>query len=291
MESTEGLIGSIKRWLGFKNFASKPEPDVLQHPVFLGWDYEMFREYLLALSRGKEFLLPIEEYPSKIELSRPWHEVFNQIRQVPTEGWALVGFQAGQRRLILPRIAEKGISHSVPYEVMSAGIDKAKTRGGITDLVGDIHSHPKDFRDPSWHIPSIETSEGLGSFSLSDLYGLLYSLGQQRPSDTRRSLMLVTEGNENIAAFATRRSLEVVRNTDLGSYEKFAAKWYEKYGWRFKGIRTDSQGGGELAEQVRADAPKLWQINKGIAYHYQLALYRGFKDKPLLKDYPARNTV
>lgn len=143
----------------------------------------------------------------------------------------------------------------------------------------------------SWHIPSAVTSEGKGAFSLADLYGLLYDLTKQRPSDPKRSVTFVAEGNENLAAFATRRTLELVRDNLPATYEEFAKKWYEKYGWSFEGLKPASQGGGELAKPVRADAPKVWQINKGIAHHYQLALYRGFKDRPLLRDYPARNSI
>lgn len=289
METAEGIIGSIKNWLKHKRSPSKLTPEPPR--TIPGWNYEVYREYLLALSRGREFLLPIEEYPSRIDLSGPWHEVFNQIRAGSHEGWALLGYEAGQRRLILPRVAEKGLSHSVPHEVMSAGLAKARTKAGITDLVGDAHSHPRPYTDLSWHIPSVETSAGEAAFSLGDLYGFLYDLRMQRPADSKRSVMFVAEGNENISAFVTRRSLELVRNNFTGTYEQFAKQWYGRYGWNFKGSKPASEGGGELAEPARADAPKVWQINKGVAYHYQLALYRGFKDKPLLRDHPARNDI
>lgn len=290
MEITEGIIGSIKKFLKLK-IPSKPSSETILQPS-VGWNYDVYREYLLALSRSREFLLPIEEYPSRIELSDSWHAVLNQIRVNLHEGWALIGYQSEQRRLILPKAAEKGLSHSVPYEVMAAGLEKAKSKAGITDLVGDIHSHPRPSNDLSWYIPSEETSEGEGSFSLGDLYGFLYDLTQQRPSDTKRAVMFVAEGNENIAVFATRRSLGLVRNNFLGNtYENFAKQWYEKYGWGFKGSKQASQGGGELIEPLRTDAPKVWQVNKGVAFHYQLALYRGFKDKSLLRDHPGRNAI
>lgn len=290
MESVEGFIDSIKKWwLKGKDSPSKLGPEPARPTE--GWGYEVYREYLLALSRGREFLLPIEGYPSRMELSQPWHEAFNQIRQLSAEGWVLIGFEEGQRRLILPRVAEKGLTHSVPHEVMAAGLDKARAKAGITDLVADAHSHPRNFRHLSWYIPSGETSEGEGAFSLADLYRFLYDLSGKKKAAPRRSAMFVVEGNENIAAFATRGSLETVRNNFSGTYAEFANGWYERYGWTFKGLKPNSQGGGELAEPVRNDAPKAWQINKAIAHRYQIALYRGFKDRPLLRDYPARNTV
>lgn len=291
MESSEGIVGTVKSWLKRRqpHVILDPEPS----PSISGWDYETFREYLLALSRSREFLSPIEEYPSRIDLSEPWHEVFNQIRVNDFEGWALVGYEIGQRRLVLPIVAEKGLSHRVPNAVRVAGLEKARVKAHISDLVADIHSHPRSATDSSWFIPTVLTSEGVGAFSLADLYGLLNDLSKNknRPSDPKRSLMFVAEGNENIAAFGTRRSLEIIRRDFPDSYKQFAEKWYGKYGWKFIGSNPSSQGGGELAEQVRVDASKLWQINKGVANTYQLALYRGFKDRPLLRDYPARNNI
>ena len=267
MEYVTGIVDSVKKWI--------KGPDRPTIPA--GWSYETFREYALAISRGRDYLLPIEEYPSRLELNGLWHETFNQIRPKTYESWALIGYEEGQRRLVLPTVAEKGLSHSVPYEVMIVGINKAKSKAGITDFIGDIHSHPREHTDPSWHVPSIETSEGNGAFSLGDLYGLLRSLSEQRPSDTRRSCMFVTEGNENITAFATRRTLERVRNSFSGSYEEFAQKWYKRYKWDFKGMSLTT---GEVADPTEHNSPKLWAINKGVAYHYQLALYRGFTNKP-----------
>jgi hypothetical protein len=287
MESREGIVDSIKDWLKHKKALIKSTPESPQ-PI-PGWDYETYREYLLALSRGREFLLPIEEYPQRIELSQPWHEAFNGIRANPKEGWFLVGYEEGQRRLVLPRIAENGLSHSVPARAMMAGLEKARVKAGITDMVGDVHSHPRPLTDVRWHIPTGVTSDGAGAFSLGDLYGLLYYLNEQRPADPKRSLMFVAEGNENIAAFATRGSLKMVKNDFSGSYENFASQWYGRYGWRFVERGPEAVGGGEYAVPIRSDAPKIWQINKGVAHHYQLALYRGFTDRPLLREYPGRN--
>lgn len=256
-----------------------------------GWNYETYREYILALTRGGEFLLPIEEYPSRMELSEPWQEMLNQIRSTSHESWALFGYQDGQRRLVLPKVAERGLSHSVPYEVMSSGLEKARAKAGISDMVGDAHSHPRPTNNPVWIIPSNLANEGNSAFSLGDMYYLLHGLTKQRPSDPKRFTMFVAEGNENIAAFATRRSLELVRNKLPGSYEDFAREWYAQYGWNFKGLDPQSKGGGELAERARADAPKIWQINKGVAFHYQLALYHGFRNGPLFRNHPARNKI
>ncbi len=265
MEYVAGVVDSVRKW--FKG------PDT---PITLpGWNYETYREYLLAISRGRDYLLPIEDYPSQIELSSVWHDSFNQIRDLPHEGWVLIGYQDGQRRLVMPRVAEKGLSHSVPSEVMSAGINRAILKAGISDYVGDIHSHPRGL-----------TRLGNDSaFSVGDIYGLLDSLSEQRPSDPRRSGIFVAEGNENIAAFGTRGSLERVRNSPLGSYEDFATKWYSRYQWTF--IST-SPTTGEIAEATTPHSPKIWTINKGIAHHYQLSLYKGLANGFLLRDHPAR---
>lgn len=287
MEDAEGKTGSIISRFKLKRNSKLATAEPAR--LIPGWDYETYREYLLALSRGREFLLPIEDYPSRLELSEPWHEAFNQIRANSHEGWVLIGYQAGQRRLVIPRVAEKGLSHSVPHAIMSAGLEKARTKTGITDLIGDAHSHPRTSTDLSWNILSVLNNEK-AAFSLADIYGFLDDLSKQRPSDPKISVMFVAEGDENIAAFATKRSLELVRNNFSGTlYEEFAKKWYERYGWRFEGNEPTSQGGGELAEPDRAGAPNLWQINKGIAFEYQLALYGGFKNRSLLRDRPAKN--
>lgn len=265
MEYVSGIVDSVKKWL--------KGPD---RPIeTIGWNYETYREYLLAISKGRDYLLPIEEYPSQIELNEVWHESLNQIRPMANEGWVLIGYQEGQRRLVMPKVAENGLSHSVPYEVMSAGINRAKLKAGISDYIGDIHSHPRG---------RFDLSRRDGAFSLGDLYGLLQSISEQRPSDTRRSCIFVAEGNENIAAFATRRSLERVRNTFNDSYESFAGKWYSKYKWVFK---SSSPATGEVAEPTSHNSPKVWAINKGVAHHYQLALYKGITNMPLMRDHPA----
>lgn len=239
-----------------------------------GWNYEIFREYVLAISKSRDYLLPIEDYPHSFDLSNQWHETLNQIRPKPFESWALIGYQEGQRRLVIPTVAVKGLSGSVLYEAVVAAINRAKLKAGITDFVGDIHSHPREFLD-----------QEKAAFSLGDLYGLLNSLKMQRPSDPKRSFIMVAEGNENIATFVTRGTLERVRNSFSVSYEEFAAQWYKKFRWNFKETTPDN---GEYAEPLEANPPKIWVINKAVAHHYQLALYRGFKNKPLLRDYPAR---
>lgn len=242
----------------------------------------MFREYLLGLSRGRDYLLPIEDSPTQFELNGTWHESLNQLRNLPYEGWSLIGYEEGQRRLVLPVVAEKGLSHSVPYETMVMGLNRAKLKAGVTDLVGDIHSHPRSKRSPVWQIPSIETSEGHGAFSLRDLYGLLSSLKEQRPSDTRRSCKFVAEGNENLAVFGTRGSLAQVRDSFNEPFHIFATDWYAKFGWKYIGSSPDK---GEMAEP-QLSSTSVWSINKAIAHHYQLTLFRGFTNGPLLRDYP-----
>jgi hypothetical protein len=278
MEYVDGLINLITKKFKRPERQLKPE----------GWGYEMYREYLLAVSRGRDYLLPIEDYPSRIELSQQWHDTFNQIRSKPYESWALVGYEEGQRRLVLPAVAEKGLSHSVPNDVQFAAMNKARLKAGVTDMVGNIHSHPRRNTDSSWNIPSQPTSEGHGNFSLGDLYYLLSYISRQRPSDPVSFFMFVTEGNENIGAFGTRGALERTRNSFNESSDQFAEKWYRKFGWKYNGREEESEGGGELAEQVDKDAKSIWTINRAVAHHYQIALYRGFTNGPLLRNYPTK---
>lgn len=263
MEYVAGIFDFIKKRL-VKDTSPKPP----------GWDYETFREYTLAISRSRDYLLPIEEYPHSFDLSFLWHKTLNQMRHKSFESWALIGYQDGQRNLIIPTVAEKGLTGSVPYETMISGLNKANLKAGITDYVGDIHSHPRElFQQES------------PAFSLGDLYGLLSSAKRQRPSDPKRSFIMVAEGTENIAAFITRGTLERVLNSFSGSYEEFATQWYKKFKWTFNETTPDR---GESAEPLETSSPEVWAINKAVAHHYLLVLYRGVKDKPLLRDYPAR---
>jgi len=158
---------------------------------------------------------------------------------------------------------------------MRAGLDKARENAGVTDLIGDIHSRPVERMDPCWLIPSEATSSGYSAFSLRDIYGFLEGLSHQRPSDRKRLMTGVVQGNENILVMATRNSMEQVRNTFERGYEEFATYWYGRFGWKFLGSESMSEGGGELARPLRDNAPSLWNINRAIAHQYQFVLYRG----------------
>lgn len=239
-----------------------------------GWNYEIYREYLWAVCKSKDCLLPIAEYPSQFVLSKRWHRAFDLIRTDPLERWGLIGYQDGQRRLIVSRIAATGLMGSVPGDVMSATINRARLKTGISDLAGDFHSHP---RNP--------TSETQGAFSLGDLYGLLHCLSKQRPSDPPEFFRFVVDGNNNLAVFGTRGSLKIVLDNLQDNYEDFAKYWYKRFSWNFKGFSPTE---GELAEPVSRDAPSVWTINRAVAHQYQLALYRGLKDKPLVRNYPGQ---
>lgn len=288
MEQAEGVITSVLNILK-RSKPSKSAPET--YDAIPGWDFEYYREYILGLSRSREFLLPIAEHPSRIDVNATWHEVFNSMRHDARERWALIGYEDGMRRLVLPKVAEVGLSHSVPYEVMRGGLEKARRRAGITDMVGDIHSHPADTGDPGWKIPKKITSSGEAAFSIADMFGFLSGIVHQQPSVKNRFIMCVVQGNENIMALASRESLVSVRNSFTGSYEDFARSWYNKFRWEYKGNIPLSQGGGELADPLPNSVTSLWGINKGIAHQYQLVLYRGFTDTPLLRDYPARITI
>ena len=125
------------------------------------WTYEHFREYLLALGRGRQFLLPTSQYPDLIELSESWHEVLEDMRLRTKQGkehFAVVGSTVLLRSLHLPKKPAVGTEGTVPSEVIVESHGTA-SRAGIDRIIGDIHTHP-------------DTDHLV--FSLGDLYGLVY---------------------------------------------------------------------------------------------------------------------
>ena len=61
------------------------------------WSYDTFRHYLVGLTKGRDFVLPQEQFPKEIELSAGWHGVFNKMRSETDEDgkerWAGIGYK------------------------------------------------------------------------------------------------------------------------------------------------------------------------------------------------------
>ncbi len=210
------------------------------------WTYEQFREYLLSLTRGKEFLLSSEEYPEKIQLSKDWQEILDNMRKESADGyerWALIGFKADRRSLYLPEVSAKGATTHVPGMIMLETLDRAKSQFHMVDMVGDIHTHP-------------QTSKAI--FSAGDLYTLLISEQYAK----NNSMIMALGEYEDIIAFKTRDTEVVTLPTSVFSQESFEKYWYDKNG--------------------EADQ---WNVNLDIATRHKVVLYKGKRDGLFIRQF------
>lgn len=237
------------------------------------WQYPYFREYLLALTRGKDFLLPINQYPNKIQLSNQWHETLDRMRRDTLDGkekWSLIGFKDDRRSLWLPTAPVTGEASFVGWEHMSKQIDRAKEKEGITELLGDIHTHPSWYEKKIWG-PFKKRNSNVARFSAADLYTILL------PS-RYRPIIGVVEGNDNLFAFRTRSTRTIAPWQYPNNQDEFERYWYTRGGFVYKG--SVREYGADRAVPISADASG-WKVNTLIADHHDLVFYRGQSGKDL----------
>lgn len=230
------------------------------------WAYEHFREYLMALGRGRNSLLPLDQYPDLIELNRGWHEVLEDLRTRTTqhgkEHYAVIGFTEILRRISLPKAALRGANGIVPEEVIKAAHSNA-SRAGIDKVLGDMHSHPYES-----HL----------QFSLGDLYTMVYE-------GSTEFVKTVVGTDENLFVFKTKGSTTTGLAREVFTQEGFCKHWYENNGYRFLGISEN----GESAAPVRSGVPSVWELNKQVARKHNLVFYSGDANADLVKVFPISN--
>lgn len=234
------------------------------------WAYDQLREYLLALTRGREFLLSSKEYPEEIQLSKDWQEILDRMRQESVDGherWALVGFKIDKRALYLPEVPSKGTTTHVPSNVILETLDRAKWQSHLIDMVGDIHTHPKHPR---------------AIFSAGDLYTLLIS---DQYANKNNSMIMVLGEQENTVAFKTRDTESLTFSASIFSQESFEKYWYERNGFEYKGNVEKFGAERAIAKTPWADG---WKVNLDIADRHNLVLYKGKPNGPLIKQFPQR---
>src|SRR5579872_4280181 len=145
MDFLEGLVGRFGK--SKKNIPQPPPPPITPERKSTSrvWTYDHFKEYLLALGRGKQFLLPIDQYPDIIELSNDWHEALEANRRLTTqsgkEHYLTIGFKEVTRSLHLPIKPYSGTEGMVSSEVKTESQSHASS-AGIDQIIGDVHSHP-----------------------------------------------------------------------------------------------------------------------------------------------------
>ena len=205
------------------------------------WDYDHFKDYLLLLSGGPEFVLPYGQYPERIRLSKPWHEALNQMREESQDGnerFGLICYRNGLRSLYLPRVTAIGHNHDVPNEIILAELEKANR--ATMNIVGVIHSHPN-------------SKVAFHDFSRRDLYNLLV------PSFHIKAVGLA-ETDRNFFAFSSRETEMVPSNLGF-TYNQFQAYWDKKaprprdmntaLGQRHKLVIYSGKPNGELVRKTK----------------------------------------
>lgn len=232
------------------------------------WTYEHFKEYLIALGRNKNFLLPINKYPDLIELSQKWHVSLEDLRKKTAvrakEHYSVIGLDTILRSLNLPITPFIGKEGCIPSEVISQA--RAAAYGKGLSPTGDIHTHPGH----STHHALV--------FSIGDLYGMV-------APDSTECVEGVVGGNENLFVFRTRDSFTVqydpsIRQMDQESFSKF---WYEQNGYKYSGVDPVK---GELAKPSVKGAPSIWELNLKVAKRYNLVFYSGTQNSDLVKISP-----
>ncbi|MBE0649914.1 MAG: hypothetical protein IH595_03635 [Bacteroidales bacterium] len=225
------------------------------------WDYETrFREYALLLGRkGKDGLESINKYPEKIELNSVWHQALDRMRGETKgdghERYGLISYDENAREFCFPEISTKGEPDSVPVQVISDEVERAKDELKITSVVGEIHTHP------------IERP-----FSDNDLLRLLDDLG--KPSLLMSGL---TTDKLNIFAFRTRETIPINKFSNV---TKEYLRFFETYWRKRAGFKLSKDSSEIVGESLFSN---MWKMNFGIAEKHHLALYKGKPKEDLVR--------
>ena len=237
----------------------KNNPEKKQEQPPKTWKYEYFKEYLLALGRGPNFIESIQNFPKEIELSNTWHKTFNQLRSETQDGFErhiFIAIDPNSSSILLPIKpvvgTESHVSAKKIFQQIAWGMDK-----NIEDFIGSMHSHPVG-----------------NDFSAGDLFELVYHHHEQ--------IMCLAGADQNLIAFGTRET----NKTDLDylkldkSQLDFMAYWYNSNGYKRNGNyiwKTDNS---------RANYDDLRKIEMMIAEKHKLAIYLGEPNQSVKRIHP-----
>lgn len=245
------------------------------------WDYNLFREYLLALTRGEEFLLPIADYPEEIDLNSTWHEALDSMRTKSTDGierLCVIGGDLEGRKVIVQVIPATGKNRHVPSHVTDDQVKKA-LKVGADVVLGDIHSHPAPLY---WRYGlSSGKMETRACFSAADLYLLVRKYNKY--------FIGIVQGHENLFAFRSRESKARDRLTYLG-LKTNKRNVFQKYWWGQVGVEFINDEDGEKVERRSTNGDTLpfdeaytESVNFQIATRHNFVLYKGTSGGKLLR--------
>ncbi len=230
----------------------------------LVWSCDQFRDHLIDISDGK--LLPVTEYPDRIQLSSGWRESLAQLRDESTDGlerWSWITRKRPLKLVYLQR------SFLVGQENRVDGREIAKLRNrirqaGMTDFIGGVHSHPvKDLervKKRFWGLfKRVEKIQHIASTNAMDLYFMV-------TPHILMSIMGVVEGNESLFAFRTRESVSMALSSEVFNQENFVTYWHMLF-------------------------PSVSESSLRIAERHKLVFYRGELGDELVKSFtPSLNS-
>jgi hypothetical protein len=255
-ESAEGSVGIL-------------EMDTRGTPK--DWDAQYTNEYLLALSRGKEYVLPNHNFPETITFQEPWHNLLNGMRDTTraegVECFAYIGTNSEKQKLFLPNFFVRGKKGAVTHETMASAWN-TQSKAGVTNIIGDIHTHPRGYLERLHD--RLRPLTPLAAFSNSDLYGLVIG----RPG---KHFMGVTDGDNNLFVFRSKETSYRDLNRNSVTQEQFSKYWHNQGGNWYLG----SGDRGEMAVPKSPYAPTIQEINRRIAEEYGLVIYRGRTNEPI----------
>lgn len=228
------------------------------------WNYDYYREYMRALAKGPEYVLPTAEFPYRIEISRIWHSTLDRQRRDSEDGierYSLAGLKRkkidADTPVILQTLPAIGLPDEVPVEVLISQLKKVKKHDAMTDVVGDIHSHPEKLAWKIWGPVQISKPH-TAYLSDGDLFGL--------STHCRSSPLLyfrgVVQGNNHLFAFRTRENIDMEPRETVDR-STFIRRW-------------------------RSAKLKSWDMNRAIAASERLVLYRGNPGEDLVKVFPPK---
>lgn len=226
------------------------------------WTYGYFIDYLTALTRGRNFLLSLDQYPDLIQLSQANHETLEDLRRRTAlhgrEYYNIIGFSEIMGSIGSLGKPSRGERGRVPADVLQSTYAYASTIG-VDKVIGDIHTHP--------HASHL-------AFSLGDLYRMVYK-------GSVDFVHAIVGRDENLFVFKTRESTTIGLAQEVLSQENFCRYWYENNGYKFNGISKN----GEDAT-ISANDMSIWGLNLKVAKRHNLVLYSGDATVDLVKVFP-----
>ena len=240
------------------------------------WDYSnKFAEYLIRVAlEGREALESTNNFPTRIELNTQWHSALDKMREETKDGmerWTPIGIQNDMNSIVIPTDFFKGEEKTIPFaSILEKDEIRMLIKLGITNLAGDIHSHPEHFQSfVQRFLFSGRLITEYRGFSPMDLKGVI----QLSITPTNLHVFGVVDQLSNYFTFIAKDTDAISHDSPLQTDKEFSYYWFKKYA-------------PSVVEKLPPVFTTLWDINIAIAKQYNLVLYRGKPGEDLVKYCP-----